>query len=403
MALNLPAAPQGKQTLTVEYGDATLKTYTYRPDGEIKGILLDLHGASRNAEGARDAAIDMADDYGLYVVSPLFDEANFSSADYQRGGLTDSRGNLLPEDEWTISLADDIAEWAHAKVGNPSGIETIAFGHSGGGQFMSRLAAYGPDEMFDKIIVANPSTHVRASLDEEVGYGFDGFGTDSEAEAALRDYLADPVTIYLGSEDNDPDAADLATGSAAMRQGDTRLERGEFVYEEAKDLAEENGWEFNWELVVADGVSHSARQLFNAQKWQEAFDGWAGQGSSSGSQSQSQPDPNDTPTSQPHSGGTTHDFNSVDEWDGAVISDYEDGDVFDFRDIDAQSVEQGDQDFDLLGFVGSDAFTQDGAEIRLRHADGDTYVYLNTDDDTGYEAKGVIEGTQDLTADNFLL
>ena len=59
--------------------------------------------------------------------------------------------------------------------------------------------------------------------------------------------------------------------------------------------------------------------------------------------------------------------------------------------------------FRFLGLVGPGAFTTKGAEIRTRHYDGDTYVYLDTDRDTTYEAKGMIEGIHHLTASDFLL
>lgn len=392
MPLNLPQAPQGTQELNVNFGGTTLETFTYRPAGPINGVLLNFHGSSRDAEGARDAAMKMADKYGLYVVSPLFDESDFPNSDYQMGGVADRNGNLRAQDDMTVSLVDDIAEWAHAKVGNGAHLETIGFGHSGGAQFMSRVAAFGPD-IFDKMIVANASTHVRASLSEDLPYGFDNLPA-AQQEAYLKDYLADPVTIYAGSADNDPNAPDLATGSAAMRQGDDRLERAHFVYNEAKALAESKGWTFNWELVVADDVTHSARKLFNAPEWQEAFDGRPG-GSHSGS---SPGTPIDIPAAD-----QVFDFNTASDWRGAVIDDFAAGDVFDFRDIDANTEVAGNQAFKFLGVAGASAFTDDGAEIRIRHDGGDTYVYLNTDGDRYYEAKGMIEGIHNLTSDDFLL
>jgi poly(3-hydroxybutyrate) depolymerase len=264
-------AQLGKQTLEVNYGKATLETFTYRPSGEIKGVLLVFHGSARNADAARNAAMKVADTYGLYVVAPKFPDDEYSSKEYQMGGMI-SNGELLPEDDWTISLADDIALWAHEQVGNDRTDETIAYGHSAGGQFASRMAAFGPD-IFDKIIVTNPSTHVRASLTEDMPYGFDGYMSSAQEKAYLMDYLADPVSIYLGSEDNDPNADDLATSAAAMRQGDDRLERGLFVYNEAKQLAESQGWDFNWELVIADGVGHTSSGMLNSPEFQEAFDG----------------------------------------------------------------------------------------------------------------------------------
>lgn len=386
MTLNLPAAPLGKQELTVAYDGTTLKTFTYRPVGEIKGVLLNFHGAGRNAEGARDTAIKVANERGLYVVAPMFEEDDFSSSDYHRGGLLSPDGRLLPKEDWTVSLVDDIAEWAHAKIGNLPGVETVAFGHSAGGQFLSRVAAFGPD-VFDKMIVANPSTLVRASLTEDMPYGFDGNMTSAEQETYLRDYLADPVTIYAGSADNDPNAPELSGGSAAMRQGDDRLERANFVYNEARELAEAKGWKFNWELVIAEGVGHSERNMLNAPEFQNAF----------GGRMNDAVDAISTPASK------VYGFDTSSDWHRSVIKDYAEGDVFDFSKIDANLRQKGDQAFDFLGVAGTKAFTTDGAQLRLRHHDGDTYVYLNTDGDTFYEAKGKIEGIHQLSADDFLL
>lgn len=396
MTLNLPVAPLGKQTLSINFDGTTLETFTYRPAGEIKGVLLDFHGSSRNAEGARDAAIKVADTYGLYVVSPKFDSTDFSSREYQMGGIVTSGGQLRSKDDWTVSLVDDIAEWAHAKVGNDPNDETIGFGHSAGGQFMSRVAAFGPD-IFDKIIVANPSTHVRASLTEDLPYGFDGISS-AEGEAYLKDYLADPVTIYIGSRDNDPNAPDLSTSSGAMRQGDDRLERAVFVYNEAEALAASKGWEFNWELVIADGVGHSTSGMFNAPEFRSAFNGRTGGSiTSSSTATPTTSIPTTTPTEE------VLDFDTSSEWNGTVIDDFVKGDVLDFSGIDANVEQSGDQAFEFLGEVGSEAFTTDGAEIRLRHYQGDTYLYLNTDGDRYYEGKGMIEGIHYLTASDFVL
>lgn len=389
MALNLPPAPQGKHTLTVNFDGTTLETFTYRPAGEIKGVLLDFHGSERNGESTRDAAVKIADAYGLYVVAPVFDADDFSNSEYQRGGLVTSSGTLLPKDDWTVSLIDDIAEWAHAQVGNDPDDETIGFGHSAGGQFMSRIAAFGPD-IFDKMIIANPSTHVRASLEENLPYGFDGLPS-VEAEAYLKDYLADPVTIYAGSADNDPDSPDLSMSSAAMRQGDDRLERALFAYEEARELAASRGWEFNWELVIADGVGHSSRGMLDAPEFQRAFDGRTGVSS--------EPIPDTDPTP----GYEVFEFDTVSEWHRTGIAGFNTGDRLDFSDIDANTTLSGHQQFEYLGRVGRYAFTSAGAEIRLRHHDGNTYVYLNTDSDRYYEARGKLEGIHHLTADDFVL
>lgn len=58
------------------------------------------------------------------------------------------------------------------------------------------------------------------------------------------------------------------------------------------------------------------------------------------------------------------------------------GDRLDFTGFDADTTKKGIQDFD---FIGNDAFSKDGAEIRVQVKGGETYVYLNTDHDKAAE------------------
>lgn len=176
---------------------------------------------------------------------------------------------MLPEDEWTTRLEEPMIDWARSHVGGDA--DVFLFGHSAGGQFLSRVAAYERPEDVSRIVVASPSTWVLPSLTEDAPYGFDGLGTNAEERAALKEYLALPMTIYLGSEDDNPDDADLSTGSAAMRQGSNRLDRGINTFEMGQEVAEANGWNFNWSLVIAEGVGHSGSAMLRAPEIAEAL------------------------------------------------------------------------------------------------------------------------------------
>jgi pimeloyl-ACP methyl ester carboxylesterase len=401
MALNVTAAPPGKQTLSVDFGGTTLQVYTYRPAGEIKGVLLNFHGDSRGASSARDAAMKIADEKGYYVVAPLFDEARFGDSDlYQQGGIIDGGKFIADRDEWTISIVNNIADWANARVGTDASDETVLFGHSAGGQFLSRLAAYGDDSTFDKMIIANPSTYVLPSLTEKATYGFGGgYFSSQESEALLKDYLADPITIYLCSEDNDPNGDNLATGSAAMRQGATRLERGLNTYEAAKKMAEAKGWDFNWEVVIADGVGHTAGGMLRSPALLDAID-------TDTPIPTPTPTPSPTPIPTPVPAGKIFDFDTAKAANGAAtINNYVDGDRFDFSGIDASTALSGDQAFKFLGLVPSSAFTTGGMELRVRYdAELDeTHIYGNVDRDTGYEFRLEVKGHHAFTANDFIL
>ena len=47
-----------------------------------------------------------------------------------------------------------------------------------------------------------------------------------------------------------------------MRQGANRYERGTQIFQAARELAKNKGWDFNWRLVEAPGVGHSARRMY---------------------------------------------------------------------------------------------------------------------------------------------
>src|SRR5215471_5608943 len=126
-------------------------------------------------------------------------------------------------------------------------------------QFLSRVAAYGGSEA-RRIVIANPSTWVRPSLEIAAPYGFGGLYGPAEGEAALRHYLALPVTVLLGGEDTG--SRHLAMSEEAEAQGGTRLERGQTVFHEAELAARQRGWHFGWRLAVVPGVGHNAHRIF---------------------------------------------------------------------------------------------------------------------------------------------
>jgi pimeloyl-ACP methyl ester carboxylesterase len=286
----------GKQTYTAKIDGKSYTMYTYRPTGEIKGLLVVHHGNGGTGEATRDQAIQIANEKGYAVISPNL--GSMSSSDYQMGGVSTSSS----PSSWTVSLEKQFVQWGTAQAGLDADDPVVLFGHSAGGQWVSRVAAYAPDDsLFDNIIISNPSTHVLASMTERAAYGFGGFST-AQGEAMLKDYLADPVTIYLGSADNDPNSPDLATGSAAMRQGDDRLERGLNTFNQAKQLAASKGWEFNWELVIADGVGHASGGMLRAPEMRDAIKHLADNYTSAPTPT---PIPTPTPTPTPTKYGTS--------------------------------------------------------------------------------------------------
>lgn len=262
--------PTGNSTFKVEVGGKTLDVFTYRPESYKDGpLILVCHGTLRNADEYRDHARKMGDRFGALIAAPRFDKEQFGQGMYQQGGLFRD-GKVAARPNWTVSLVPEIAAAVRRKMGRPE-MPYSMIGHSAGGQFVGRTAAF-VDTGATRIVVANPSSYVLPTRDRPYPYGFGNLPEDLSNDAHLKRYLAQPVTIYLGTADTERDE-DLDTSEGAERQGKSRLERGRLAFRTARDLAAERGWKFGWALVEAPGVPHDHDKMFNDPRCQAALFG----------------------------------------------------------------------------------------------------------------------------------
>jgi len=91
-------------------------------------------------------------------------------------------------------------------------------------------------------------------------------------DAALQRYLAQPVTVLLGTADLRRDN-NLNVRPPAERQGTTRYARGHNAFRTAQQLAQDRGWAFNWRLIEVPGIGHSARRMFGSPQARAALAG----------------------------------------------------------------------------------------------------------------------------------
>src|SRR5262249_21030901 len=184
---------------------------------------------------------------------------------YVDGGLqTDDdkkAGSAEPKEKWTWQYVPRLVEEVRRLEGSPD-LPYYLLGHSGGGQFLERLAGFLPTDA-RRIVVANPGTHlfVTAPKDFPYPYGFGNLPDNLSNEAAMQLFLKQPLTIFLVTADTLKDPP-LNVTEWANRQGAFRYERGQNAFAAAKRLAEEKKWEFNWRLVKADGVGHDEKAMF---------------------------------------------------------------------------------------------------------------------------------------------
>ena len=252
--------PTGKSTLDVLFGEVPLKLYIYKPTHFSDGpMIMVLHGVLRNAEEYRDHSVAMGDRFGALIVSPLFDEPSFPKPMYQFGGIVRD-GKVTPREEWTGEYINRIVKEIRQREVLPK-LPVYLIGHSGGGQFLIRTAAFVQTDAV-QIVAANPGTHLMPTRNADYPYGWGGLPEELQTDDHLRAYLAQPLTIYLGTNDTERDEH-LDITPPAEAQGRFRLERGQHAFAVAKTLAENRQWKFGWKLVLAPEVEHDHEKMFN--------------------------------------------------------------------------------------------------------------------------------------------
>jgi poly(3-hydroxybutyrate) depolymerase len=259
-AVHAPDVPVGRAELQVQAGPVALQVFTYRPaNWSGQRLLFVMHGVLRNADEYRDHAVGMGDRFDALVVAPKFDSERFPSRAYQRGGLLREDGTLAPVAEWTYSRLPELAAAMRARTGKAEA-KLYVIGHSAGGQFLVRCAAFA-DLGAERIVAANPGSVLLPTRDVPFGYGFGGLPGELANDERLRAYLAAPLTLYLGTGDDHADEY-FDQGKEAMAQGSGRHQRGLGLWWSAKLLAAARGWTFGWHLVEAVGVGHDHEQMF---------------------------------------------------------------------------------------------------------------------------------------------
>jgi alpha-beta hydrolase superfamily lysophospholipase len=147
--------------------------------------------------------------------------------------------------------------------------QVVLFGHSAGGQLLSRVCAYTPLTDVDSVIIANPSSYVMPLADEPAPYGFGNIFSLQNIELKIKQYLSAPMTIYLGMED--VDTLNLSRTKASMRQGENRLARGRKTYKIGQQIARAHRLKINWRLVEIPEVGHSSREMLTSDNFLQAL------------------------------------------------------------------------------------------------------------------------------------
>lgn len=261
--------PVGSGVIEVDFDGVPLNLHYFKPTNYSgERFILVLHGASRTAPGYRDSASGMGEAFESLIVVPEFDLERFPNRRYQFGGVFREDGSLADPEERTYAFIPQIVEYIRTREGDAE-LPHVILGFSAGGQFVSRMSAL-MDTDAERLIVTSPGSSLFPTRDMDFGLGFGGLPDELSSDDRIKRYLAQPITIYIGT--NDTEMAQLPTGDA-YAQGVHRYSRNIRLFNEAMDLAFIREWPFNWRLVIADGPGHSPPDMFNHPQIENALFG----------------------------------------------------------------------------------------------------------------------------------
>ena len=223
---------------------------THKPD---KPVVIVQHGMNRNGDEYRDAWVPTADRHGLLIVAITFPSGEWPGpGPYNNGLVHADDGSVRPREAWSYAIPGRVFALLGA-AGITTRDKTYLWGHSAGSQFVHRLLATQPHDMFEAVGAANAGVYCEPSLDAAYPFGLGGIGLTQDHVTRLLTY---PLVIFAGNRDIETDADNLPKHDAALRQGPHRFARAHYYLDRGRTAAAALGVPCNWRLVVVPEVGH---------------------------------------------------------------------------------------------------------------------------------------------------
>jgi poly(3-hydroxybutyrate) depolymerase len=239
-----------------------LTVLTYAPvnlaaDSPIAFLMC---GASRDAQGMRQAWISHAYAHKMLLILPEFSKADYPDLAYQCGHVIDSQHRPVEPSKWTFNVIEHLFDRVKEMAGNKSTTYFI-YGHSAGGQFVHRFVLFMPDARYARALAANPGTYAMPDVDTPYPYGFKGTNmTDDNLKRAMgREFV-----LLLGERDTNRDDPNLVKNALADAQGLNRLERGKNYFSRSRETAQRLKVDLAWKLRLVPNAGHVEKLMAEA-------------------------------------------------------------------------------------------------------------------------------------------
>jgi pimeloyl-ACP methyl ester carboxylesterase len=270
---DLATALAAKGRISIPYRDPftperPLTLECYRPENHTQEtpVVIVQHGQSRNGREYCDAWIPVADQAGLLVVAITFPKESWPDAlTYNNGHVRDANGAVRPREQWSQAIPGRVFALLR-EAGVTTRLAAHLWGHSAGGQFVHRLIATQPHDIFTAVGAANSGWYTLPTLELPYPDGLGGIGLTQDHVVRL---LAYPLFIFAGDRDIDSAAENLPNHDAAKAQGPHRFARAHFYLSRGQAEAAKHGVACNWRLIVVPEVGHEGMRMgaFAARYW----------------------------------------------------------------------------------------------------------------------------------------
>ncbi len=247
--------PGGGSFVFDQWQGPALNVWTHLPSGAGPDtpVLVVMHGQGRNGSDYRDQWVAESERHGFLIVAPEFAQAEFpGSESYNLGRRRDEDGQLRPVEQWSFSAIEPLFDMVVARLGL-SARRYFLYGHSAGAQFVHRFLLFTQNARINAAVAANAGWYTLPDRSAPAPFGV---GDEPVGDADLRRWLAQPLTILLGTADTDTEQSSLNRTPPAMLQGPHRLARGRNFFESGRQCAETLDCPIHWRLAYAPNIPH---------------------------------------------------------------------------------------------------------------------------------------------------
>ena len=254
----------GKQTFYFDNGGKLkkpIRVFYYSPvaNPDSLPIVILMHGAHRNAKANSSEALDAAAVFNCVIVAPEFTMQDYPQGDmYTFGNVYNRKGkNFNPKEAWTFELIEPLFDEVVKQV-NSTAKGYYIYGHSAGGQFVTRFLMFEPENRIIKAAAANPGWYTMPTKDVDFPYGL---SKSTLPTSNLTAMYSKKLFLLLGTADTIRDDEDFYKSEQADAQGLTRFARGQNFFQQSVGQAKDLHTPFNWTEIFVPDAGHSNTRM----------------------------------------------------------------------------------------------------------------------------------------------